>query len=200
MSKYFEAFSKFPRAFKWAIGAAMLVALYFAAIEPAIDKINQWTGQANDSESKLAAFANSTGPQKQALDTFTLGARHFGDVEFPGDPASGRAAAFNRAINKVLDERKVVNAKSRSKTAPLGNGPLTSKLGNDVKVERVVRDIEFDATPETVADVISDIEQIPVVAAVSRVQVHSIDSKDKSARLVHAVISAEAWQLAPRKG
>src|SRR5262245_20389445 len=147
MSRYWQSFSALPRAAKWALSGLLIVALYFLVIERTIDLINVINGKADISATTLNKFAASSEPQKHALETLKLGFRTFGDVDFPADQAA-RTGAFNSAVERILKEQKVSNAKSRTKNAPLGQGPLASKLGPDQKVERVVRDIEFDATPE----------------------------------------------------
>jgi hypothetical protein len=197
MSRYWEAISKLPRAAKWALAGLVVIGLYFVVVEPAVDQINVYSNKADTAESTLRKFAASTDPQKRALDSLTLGTRQYGDVEFPSD--QNRTVAFNKAVDKVLSDHKV-SAKSRAKTAPLGAGPLNAKVGPDQRVERMVRDIEFDATPEVVAEVIAALERTTVVAAVSKVQVRQIEGKDKSARMVHATVTAEAWSLTAKKG
>ena len=135
---------------------------------------------------------------ERALETLKVGFRTFGDVDFPADQTT-RAGAFNSAVDRILKEQKVI-AKSRTKNAPLGAGPLNAKVGPEQRIERMVRDIEFDATPEAVDAVLAALERSPVVATVSKVQIRNLDSKDKSARQVHAAITAEAWFLSPKKG
>jgi hypothetical protein len=197
MSRYWEAISKLPRAAKWALAGLVVIGLYFGVVERTMDMINVYSNKADAAESTLKKFAASTDPQKRALDSLTLGTRQYGDVEFPGDQT--RTVAFNKAVDKVLADHKV-SAKSRAKSAQLGTGPLNAKVGPEQRVERMVRDIEFDATPEVVAEVVAALEQTPVVATVSKVQIRQIENKDKSTRLVHATVTAEAWSLASKKG
>jgi hypothetical protein len=198
MSRYIEAISALPRAAKWALVALVAVALYFTVVERTIDLINAYSAGADLSATTLNKYAASSEPQKRALDTLKIGFRTFGDVDFPADQTT-RAGAFNSAVDKILKEQKV-SAKSRTKNAPLGAGPLNAKVGPDQRIERMVRDIEFDATPEAVGAVVSALERSPVVAAVSKVQIRTIDSKEKGARQVHAAITVEAWFLSSKKG
>jgi hypothetical protein len=199
VSKYWDAIAKLPRAAKWGLCGVLVVGLYFAVIERTIDAITSISSKADASEETLQKFAASSGPQKRALDTLQLGVRQFGDVDFPADQAT-RSVAFNKAVDQVLADQKVSGAKSRTKNAPLGQGPLNAKVGPDQRIDRMVRDIEFDATPEVVAAVIAGLERSPVVAAISKVQVHQIEGKDKSGRMVHATVTAEAWLLTAKKG
>jgi hypothetical protein len=197
MTRAVSWFASVPRATRWAITAFAAFLFYFLIMEPAIDRINRLSAEADAFAATLATFAASDGPQKRALETLALGTRQYGEVEFLGNEAT-RPVAFNRAVDKVLEEHKVSNTKSRAKKAPLGSGPLASKMGPDVRVERVIRDIEFDATPEKVAAVVAGLEQSPQVSTVARVQLRHIESKDGRARQVHAVVTAEAWLEAPK--
>jgi hypothetical protein len=199
MSRYWDAFAKLPRAAKWGLAGVLVVVLYFGVIERDIDAINTVSSKADASAVTLQKFAASSGPQKRALDTLQLGVRQYGDVDFPADQAT-RSVAFNKAVDKVLADQKVSGAKSRTKNAPLGQGPLTTKVGPDQRIDRMVRDIEFDATPEVVEQVIAGLERSPVVATISKVQVHQVEGKDKSGRMVHATVTAEAWFLSSKKG
>jgi hypothetical protein len=198
MSRYWESIARLPRAAKWALCGLLVIALYFGVVDRTIDRINTLNGKADISEATLNKFAASGEPQKRALDTLKLGIRQFGDVDFPEDAAK-RSVAFNKAVDRILADQRVI-AKSRTKNAPLGQGPLTAKIGSDQRVERIVRDIEFDSTPEAFAAVVAALERSPVVASVSRVQVRQIESKDKSTRVVHATVTAEAWILSSKKG
>jgi hypothetical protein len=198
MSRYVEAISRLPRAAKWVLGALLVVVAYFAVIERTMDLINTFSGKADVSEGTLKKYAASNEPQKRALESLKVGFRTFGDVDFPADQTT-RSGAFNSAVDKILKEQKV-SAKSRTKNAPLGAGPLNAKVGPEQRIERMVRDIEFDATPEAVDAIVAALERSPVVATVSKVQIRTIETKDKSARQVHATITAEAWFLSPKKG
>jgi hypothetical protein len=197
MGKYAAAFSGLPRATKWAIFGLGLVLVYFAAVEPMLAQINSAANVADVHENMVRSFTEQGGTQTKALKTLNQGIRHFGDVEYLGDESS-RTQVFNEQVDKILLKNSVIGAKSTTKNVTLAQGVLTSKIGSEHRVIRVVRDIDFDATPESVAAVIADLEGNPVVATVSRVQIRTIDGKE-SERLVHATVTAEAW-ISAKKG
>jgi hypothetical protein len=197
VNQLIQRWNQLPRAARWLLAAAGAFLAYFAVVEPALDLTNRLSTRADTYAATLANFAASDGPQKRALATLGLGTRQFGELEFLGEEST-RPVAFNRAVDKVLETHRVSNTKSRTKKAPLGAGPLATKVGNDKRIERIVRDIEFDATPETIAAVVADLERSPVVATVSRVQVRQIEARDTGERHVHAVITAEAWIVTPK--
>lgn len=197
MGKYAAAFQALPRAMKWAIFGLGLVLVYFGVVDPMLVQINEASNKADQHETLVRSFTEQGGTQKKAMQTLQLGMRHYGDVEYLGDEA-GRTLKFNSEVDRILRENQVSGAKSSTKNVSLGQGVLTTKLGNEYRVIRVVRDIDFDATPEAVATVIASLERNPVVATVSRVQVRTIEGKE-SERLVHATLTAEAW-ISAKKG
>jgi hypothetical protein len=187
-----------PRAMRWAVYALIGFAAYFALIEPAIDKTNALANRADIHEATLRAFTAEGGAQQKHVQTLELGMRRFGEVEFLGDEST-RPLQFNAAVDRILREHAVSNAKSVTKPASLGQGVLTAKMGSEYRVVRLVRDIEFDAPPEAVAAVVAELERTPVVATVSRVMVRRLEGKAPGDRSVHATITAEAW-MAAKKG
>jgi len=198
MGKYLHAIKSLPRAMRWALVGLVAILLYFAAVEPALDRLNKVAYSAEQDEANLRAFTAQGGAQQKAVQTLELGMSHFGQVEFLGDEAT-RPFQFNSAVDKILKDNEVLNAKSQTKNQALGQGALTAKMGPEFRVMRHVRDIEFDATPEAVAAVVAALERSPVVATVSRVHVRKIEGREGGERTVHATITAEAW-ISTKKG
>ncbi|HYE61201.1 MAG TPA: hypothetical protein VD997_04325 [Phycisphaerales bacterium] len=197
MGKYAAAFQALPRAAKWAIFGLGLVLVYFGVVEPMLVQINQASMKADQHETLVRSFTEEGGTQKKAMQTLQAGIRNYGDVEYLGDEA-GRTLKFNSDVDRILRENKVTGAKSSTKSVSLGQGVLTAKVGSDYRVLRIVRDIDFEATPEEVAAVVAGLERSPVVATVSRVQIRTIEGK-QSERTVHATLTAEAW-ISVKKG
>jgi hypothetical protein len=198
MGKLLTSINALPRAVRWAVYGLAAFALYFLVVEPAIDRTNALANRADMHEATLRTFTAEGGSQQKHLQTLELGMRHFGEVEFLGDEST-RPMQFNEAVDRILREHAVSNPKSSTKPAALGTGVLTSKMGNEYRVVRIVRDIEFDATPEAVAAVVAELERTPVVATVSRVMVRRLEGREAGDRTVHATVTAEAW-VAAKKG
>jgi hypothetical protein len=185
-----------PRATRWGLWAGAIVLSYFVAVEPLLDAINTTNAKAADREGALVALARD--PLSSQSSDLVLGVKKFGAVELPGDPET-RPVAFNRRVVEILAKHNVKNSSSTTRTMPLGNGPLKDAYGESSRIDRQVREIQFDATPEDIAAVVADLESAPEVAAVSRVQLRRGDQQDSAARLLKATISVEAW-VAGRKG
>jgi ribosome-associated toxin RatA of RatAB toxin-antitoxin module len=76
---------------------------------------------------------------------------------------------------------------------------LSGIVGTDKRVERIVKELQITATPEQVIKLIADLEQLPTVATVSRVQIRKPSENEQEGRKVKADISVETWVVA-RKG
>jgi hypothetical protein len=115
----------------------------------------------------------------------------------PGDPRE-RADAFNRRINEVLKSRGVTDHTGTTRTISLATGPVNTALdASGQRVDRFIRELQFEADPETLASVLADLDRSPEVAAISKVQARK--AEEGGGRLLRATVSVEAWVLA-RKG
>lgn len=193
MSALLARLRALPRAAQWGVWAALALVAYFAIVEPTLELRAAWASKADDKSQALVALARGT----REGDEVELGIRRFGVVKPPGDPRE-RADAFNRRINEVLKSHEVTDHTGTTRTISLTTGPLNSALdASGQRVDRFIREIQFEAAPETLAAVLADLERSPEVAAVSKVQVRK--SEEGGGRLLRATVSVEAWVLA-RKG
>jgi hypothetical protein len=184
-----------PRAARWGLFAGVVILAYFVVVEPIVDSINATNAKAEDREGALFALARD--PISSQSSEFALLVKKFGTVELPGDPET-RPVAFNRRVVEILGKHKIKDS-STTRIMPLGAGPLKDAYGETNRIDRQVREIQFDATPEDIAAVIAELESAPEVAAISRVQLRRGDQQDSAARLLKATISVEAWVVS-RKG
>lgn len=199
MSLLLRRYEGLPRVARWGVWGVAAVVLYFAVVEPVIDRVNRYASLADARQATLEAYERSAGTLRAAGETTALGQRRHGVVEMPGDPES-RPLAFNQAVDEVLKKHGVGEQRTTSRTVPLGTGPLTLKVGAEYRVDRLMKDIEFQAEPEVVAAVIADLERTPVVAAVTRVQVRQAEDREKGGRRVRVSLGVEAWQIVRKTG
>jgi hypothetical protein len=197
MTDLLDRFAVLPRAARWALVALAVVLLYFALIEPVIDRYNTYSGRADD---RLAALRDLRRRAAQGdSGAAALGVRRFGLVELPGDPEL-RSVAFNRKVTEILQKHGVTRHNSTTRNVPLGaTGPLAGTLGQNERIDRVVREVQFDAEPEAISAVLADLERTPEVAAVSRVQLRRASAPDGPPRALNATIAAEAWVITRRE-
>ncbi|MFM9996103.1 MAG: hypothetical protein ACKVU4_09915 [Phycisphaerales bacterium] len=188
MSRLLDVYRTLPRAARWGVLALAGVLAYFVVVEPVMDQTNAWASKANARADAIALVRSGGGAEDDAV---SLGLKQFGNVLPPGDPRE-RAVAFHTKVLEVIEKHGVKNHTSTNRNAPLSRGPLLTALAPANTVDRLIREVKFEATPETLAAVIADLERTPEVAAVTRVQVR----KGENGRMVQATIDAEAWVLA----
>ena len=190
MSALADWYRPLPRAARWGIVAVGLLAVYFVIIEPTLDLINRANSTADERSSALISLANKA---SGGSNEFAVGIKKFGDILLP-EEQERRSVAFNRRFSEILQKHKVKD-NSTWRNSSLGSGPIKDAYGDSERIEREVREVQFDATPEEIAAVISDLESAPEVAAVSKVQIRRGDQKDTAGRVLKVTIAAEAWEI-----
>lgn len=201
MSALIARFTSLPRVTRWALIAGAFIAAYFLIIEPALDRTNQLTAKANAKAVAISAYEKNRALLTAADSAVKLGVTRYGVVEPPGD-AEARPIEFNRMIDSLLDEHGITGASSTSRTVPLGNVPLSLAYGQDFRVDRLVRELQFEAEPEALTSFLADVERRPLVTTVSRLNVRADEGRDArnaGKRAVRVSLAVETWLLV-RKG
>lgn len=184
-----------PRALRWAVLAGFGIGAYFGAVEPALGMMARWNSRADVKESDLTKFDNERRSRQEMDDKATLGVSRFGIVEAPGE-AGERSQAFNQKVSSILVANGAKKSTTNAREVSLpSNSVLVRDMGPDYTVQRLVSDIQFDGEPEQVAKIIAEMESAPEIASVSRVDIKQISGETEGGRLVHAMISVEAWQF-----
>jgi len=187
-----------PRVLRFGLIAGALVLIYFVALEPLLDSTNRALAGAQSKAAVVANYSKTAAAMKAAAETVALGVKKFGNVEMPGDPER-RPLEFNKAVDEVLKKHEVKESTSTSRTVPLTTGPLSSRMGAEFRVDRLQRDLQFVSDPAIAAAVIADLERLPALSTISRLQVRQAEGKEKGSKAVRVTLTAETWLLA-RKG
>ncbi|MFN7021030.1 MAG: hypothetical protein ACK4WH_06845, partial [Phycisphaerales bacterium] len=170
MKKLLDWFAALPRAAKWLIATCLLLAGYFLVIEPVLDRANELSAKADVLEANLTR-AYEIGSEDSDDGKVVLNAtRAFGRPRFPTDPAM-RPESIQRVVDEILDANDVEDANKRESSATLSDDRLSALANSPGRFERYIVEVSFDATQETVAQVIADLERSPTVAAISRVRI-----------------------------
>jgi hypothetical protein len=202
MTNVLHIFRSMPRAARWLVAFGAVVIGYFVAVQPAIDAILIMNGRAAGARGELGHEGRERAAREQAVVLVRSGMGVFGTVSFPGEPAE-RSEAFNRRINEVLFKHDVKGDRRVTRTAPLEPGPMDAAAGPSKRIDRLIMDIQFEASPEQVSAVLADLESAPEVAAVSRVQLRRESGGEGGAapgRTLRVNLSAEAWLLSRKEG
>ena len=194
MNAIFDRIRSLPRAARWGLSAGGVLLAYFIVIEPLLDRVNSTKARADDRLGALTALTRN--PIGEGSSELALGVRKFGAVELPGDPEA-RSLALNQRIAEVMKKHSI-RYEITTRVQPMGSGPLKDAYGETERIDRQVREVQFDATPENLSAVVADLENASEVAAVSRVQVRRGDQQDSAARLLKATLSVEAWVVSKK--
>lgn len=198
MNALIDRYRSIPRSGQWLILFVIGLGLFFGVVLPVLDQANAWKNKADTKLARLSRSGHEAEVLSAAEGEIKNGLARFGPVELPGI-AKERSDALNRKIGQVLRAHGVTNHTSSVKEMPLGSASFDQEFGADVRVERLVAELQFDASPETVAAVLAELEQSPEVAAVSRLQIRkgtgNGQEKKSASKTVKATIAVEAWQL-----
>ena len=194
-------FASLPRAGRWSVLALVGLVAYFGIAEPLIDRWNVWSLKADSTEAELRKWVEDASARKQAAERVELGVRTFGTVNSPTTLAQASQALLDR-IGKVAKARNVSEFEVAERGLDLQRGPLSATLPRGMKVRKIIRQVSFVASPDTVAGVLSDLEKSPEVSSVSRVFVQNAQatggarsSSTTTGRVVRATLSVETWAL-----
>ena len=198
MSSITSALASTSLAVRLALGFGVFLAAYFLMLEPLIDSVSRKLSSCESKAALIATYSKTAQAMATAADVRREGVQKFGVVELPGEPEK-RPLEFNQQVDAVLKQHDVRESTSTSRTAPMGNGPLSAKIGADFRADRMMRDIQFSASPDVAGAVLADLERLPVVSTISRLQIRTADGKEKDARQVRVTMTVETW-LQARKG
>lgn len=188
------------RPMRWLVWLAIVVAVYFLAVEPAI---NAYTEFVNRGDAKLADLQRYEGARdviRRSGEVALLGVRQFGGVESPGDPLS-RPLAFDKVVSDILKKHGITGETITTRTSPLtGSGALVKKAtAAGERIDRLTKVLEFSADPDLVVAVLADLEQSPLVTTISNVQVRQLESRGQPLKSVSASITIETWLRAKKE-
>lgn len=182
------------RAVKIALVGLAAIVAYFAAVEPMVEA----TASAHTAaDARQAALERLRQKAANDQDSEALAVRKFGKVELPAD-INSRTLKLNQQVTAVLEKHGVRQHTSSTKISPIGQGPMQAAAGPTSQISRYVREVQFEASPETVTAVVADLERTPEVAEVSRVQLRRGGETNRDDRVLRATLSVEAWVESPK--
>lgn len=188
LTQYADRFRALPRAGQWAsiAGVGILGFLLWDAT------ISQWARDIDDSADIMLANVAQIREGAKVRDDFErLGEVivALGPAEKPDTQAEG-AAKLNRVVNDVLKRHSVSNQsfdmRLRGKLPPAALAGITQ--GN--RLDRLVGDLKFTATPAEALAVIAELESSPEIESINMVRI----TKD-AAQKVKVNLTVESWVI-----
>lgn len=192
-AQYADRFRALPRAMQWALVAVVGIGgflLWDATI-------NQWSQQINRSADAILANVSQIRAGTEVTTDFermTEVIVGLGPVELPDTPSEGETK-LNRVVNDVLKRHTVSNTsfdmRLRGKLPPNALAGVTG----GARVDRLVGDLKFTASPAEALAVIAELESSPEIEAVNTVRM----TKD-AAQKVKVNLTLESWVISQDKG
>ncbi len=191
-------FQGLPRAGQWLVMLGVLLVGYFGIVEPVLDATASARARVETLRAAIRSGVDGAGGAKSDRDAVELGARLYGEVRLPGEEKAG-SEALSKRVADVLRAHGVREYTQADRRLTLPAGPLTREVGAEHRVERIVKDIQFEASPDALASVLADLERSPEVSAVSRIQFRKAGSgsggRGASAKVLRANMAVESWVL-----
>lgn len=189
-------FHSLPRAARWGVTAALGVGVYFGVVEPLVDLTNRLNAEADVARLTIDRAVEQAARRKDADSTTSLSVSRFGQVELPAE-FQVVSRDLDRAIDSAFEGREVSGKRtSKRRPAPLGRDAMAGALPAGREVQRISAEMTFEASQETVAKVLADLERSPIITQVSDINLRLIPDKKR----VQATLVPEAWVFADKGG
>lgn len=207
MNRLLTAFAALPRSARWVVLAGAFMGVYFLVIEPLLDRANNHDAAADAIENNLRRASQLSDEDSDDGRLLATGMKTYGRPQLPSD-AAAKPESVQRIVDQILEDHGV-DSRTKTERNSTMTGDRARALAADGKIERYIVEVSFEATQETVAAIIADLEQAPGISAVSRVKIDrtAIGGRfgedfgapgaggESAAGRVRATISAEAWVL-----
>jgi hypothetical protein len=205
MNQLIQKFRALPRAAQWGTLAAIVFGGYFLIIEPVLDITNRHDAAADAIETNLRRTGELASEDSDDGRVLVSALRNFGSPHLPNAPET-RPESIQRVVDEILEDHGVETRTKNERNSPL-TGDRARAVAADGRIERYIVVVSFEADQATVAKIIADLEQSPVVSAVSSVKIDrtavgSRYAEDAAAATgkVRATINAESWVLIRTRG
>lgn len=181
-----------PVRWKW-ISAAVAAAIVFIAYTDLVWPIaERWNAESDRLEKILDRAAGNVAQLPPSLEAAV---EALGPIQVPRTEAEG-SLALAETITAAIGNHPVANfsfdARAGSRLPPAALREIVSSSGQ--RVERVVGEVGFTATPEQAAAVIAELESSPEIESISRLRM----VRSQTDRKVDVKMSVEAWILTGR--
>ena len=173
---------------QWSIGAAVVAVLFLVWNDFVVRLTDEWDLRAQRMLANVERAAGDT-QRLQSLGRLRPVVLGLGPLDEPGSESDAEKR-LNMAINEVLKEHTVLkdsfNYRGPSK---LRRGTLSRVIAPGQQVEHITGDLRFDATPETAAKVIAQLEASADIDAISSLRM----TRQAGPRRITVVLTVEAW-------
>ena len=181
-----------PARWKWISAAAAVTIAFIAYTDLVWPIAERWNTESARIEKILD---RAEGNVAQLPPSLEAAVEALGPIKVPRTEAEG-SLALAEAITSAIGNQPVANfsfdARAGSRLPPAALREIVSGTGQ--RVERVVGEVGFTATPEQAAAIIAELESSPEIESISRLRM----VRSQSDRKVDVKMTVEAWILTGR--
>lgn len=156
------------------------------------DTVWAWAGTYSDNAAELRdLLARERDQNERRIRSARDSVVAHGRVQAPRRPAEGAAMLAQEATRIIKQNNGVANYKYEARTATrLPASALRDVIG-DRRAERVTADLQFEATPEIVSKIISELEASPEIDSISTLRLQRVEAGKK----LRVKMVIEAWVI-----
>lgn len=201
MNALARTWSGLPPIARWVALAAIVLIVYFVAVEPAVMFTSSYSAGADRIEAALKREKDLASPDSEQGRTLAEGRRFFGTPLAPTDPGA-RPEALYRTVDRILRGHGVdATVNERTQPSLIHAEQLVGLVEPGRSIDRFALEVTFETDPASAVAILSAVEQAPEVTAVSRVRFEKFSaragSKDAE-QSVRVSMTPELWVLADR--
>ncbi|MGQ0627968.1 MAG: GspMb/PilO family protein [Phycisphaerales bacterium] len=189
-----------PRALKWGLAFLAFIALYFGAIEPAVNSLNELNLKADNLAKDLREKAKVREETAGAARLVEQATGFFGRPTLP-ETQKDRQARLERRVNQIFSAHKVSGQRTQYRDpSPLSGDTPKALAPAGRRLDKLIVELSFETDTETLAAIVRELESAPEIATISRVQLRrQSGGRNRSNEIgpLPVTLTAEAWATSP---
>lgn len=181
-----------PRTLVWGLIALLVIIVFFAVVDPALNSISGVAQKADRIERDLARDKSFKDQASEDSRIIQQARASFGSPARPSAVATPEA--LYRVVDRVLTEHAIFDATITERSSQFRAEALPSVTGSPTGT-RFTLDVSFETDTETVLDVLVALEQAKEVSAIGRVRIDKVQSRSSEPHedLVRVTLAPELW-------
>ena len=183
-SRHVQRFKELERVWQWVILAVAFLVIFLIWSEGIAPIGDAWAERSDQIELDLQRTSGGNEIDRSAASAAMI----YGPVELPNTKAAG-SLELTEVVQGILADNGITNDtfyQSQSTNIKTGTLPGLARPGE--KMERIKGELDFESTPAKAMSIISQLEQSPIIEAVSYVSI-----RKEGAGKIRAKLTLEAW-------
>ncbi|MBC02358.1 MAG: hypothetical protein CMJ34_03505 [Phycisphaerae bacterium] len=186
-----DRFLALPAIWRFAVTAAVIALVFLVADDYVWPTADAW----NEESDRISRIIDQSQNLEATIDRkIQIVATALGPIEVPRSASPG-ATRLEETVGTILEGNGIVpkiDARTGSRLASAS--PISEVAGG--RVQRLVCELDFKTTPDTLINVIRELEAEPEIESISSLRLERIDDGPQ----LEVTLSIEAWVVPTRGG